>query len=176
MNEPLPPQEPLVASAPDHPSLTLRLPDEFVAFCRDRGLAPEEVLTIFMHDLAETGQSGGGEDRQRAKAWFDGLVWPDSPGRSFVIEPRSEHVGGGWRLRLLLDGEESGERVFPVDPGRDPERGGMVWWNALPEGERACWMAKGGNTGRVVDAYRAYLTFLARLDADEEGFLWRMGS
>lgn len=176
MNESMTPPGPEIPHTQDHSALTMRPPVEFMDFCRERGLAPEEVLATFMHDLAQTGQSCSAEDRQRANAWFEGVVWPDTPGRTFVIEPRDERIGGGWKVRLLLDGEESGDRVFPIDPGRDPERGGMVWWNALPVEERVCWMAKGGNTGRVVDAYRAYLTFLARLDADEEGFLWRMGS
>jgi hypothetical protein len=36
------------------------------------------------------------------------------------------------------------------------DRAGMDWWNSLTETERAYWMAKAGNTGRAVDAWRAY--------------------
>jgi len=35
---------------------------------------------------------------------------------------------------------------------------GMTWWNGLSEAERARWMERAGNTGRAVDAWRAYLT------------------
>ena len=53
---------------------------------------------------------------------------------SYEITPRPTELGGGWRLRLLEDGEEVGGRVFPVAPA-DP-RQGMAWWNAMAEAER----------------------------------------
>ena len=38
-----------------------------------------------------------------------------------TITPRPAEVGGGWRLRLLEDGEEVGGGVFPpVDDFTDP--------------------------------------------------------
>jgi hypothetical protein len=33
---------------------------------------------------------------------------------------------------------------------------GMAWWNALDERERRFWMREAGDTGRAVDAWRAY--------------------
>lgn len=35
---------------------------------------------------------------------------------SFEITPRPAHLGGGWRLRLLENGEEVGGGVFPAAP------------------------------------------------------------
>lgn len=32
---------------------------------------------------------------------------------SYEILPRPDHLGGGWRLRLLEDGQEVGGGVFP---------------------------------------------------------------
>lgn len=34
---------------------------------------------------------------------------------SYTILPRPDHLGGGWRLRLLEDDEEVGGGVFPVE-------------------------------------------------------------
>jgi hypothetical protein len=34
---------------------------------------------------------------------------------SYKIDPRPANLGGGWRLRLLEDGEEVGGGVFPLD-------------------------------------------------------------
>jgi len=34
----------------------------------------------------------------------------------YVIEPRPADLGGGWRLRLLENGEEVGGWVFPLSP------------------------------------------------------------
>jgi hypothetical protein len=33
---------------------------------------------------------------------------------------------------------------------------GIVWWNRLSDSERQKWMAAAGNTGRAVDAWRAF--------------------
>ena len=32
----------------------------------------------------------------------------------FEIDPRAPELGGGWRLRLIEDGEEVGGGVFPA--------------------------------------------------------------
>lgn len=37
---------------------------------------------------------------------------------SYEILPRPDNLGGGWRLRLLEDGEEVGGGVFP--PVKEP--------------------------------------------------------
>lgn len=34
----------------------------------------------------------------------------------YVIDPRPAELGGGWRLRLLENGEEVGGGVFPLSP------------------------------------------------------------
>jgi hypothetical protein len=36
---------------------------------------------------------------------------------SYEIIPRPDHLGGGWRLRLLEDGQEIGGGVFPPVEG-----------------------------------------------------------
>lgn len=154
---------------------TIAVPAEFAALCRAHRLTSEQVLTAFMHDLAETSQSSGSDERMHADNWFNRVVWPEPPVRSFTIEPRAANVGGGWKLRLLSDGEEAGGGVFPVDPNEDPEEG-AAWWNGLPEDERVQWMAKAGNTGRVVDAYGAYITHESWLDAEQEGHDWEDGA
>lgn len=38
----------------------------------------------------------------------------------------------------------------------DDARRGMRWWNAAPEPIRRFWMQKAGNTGRAVDAWKAF--------------------
>lgn len=155
-------------------TITLPIPPEFVALCRGRSLSAQQVLTAFMHDLAETGQSNGSDERMHANAWFDRVVWPEPPVRTFAIEPRAADLGGGWKLRLLSDGEEVGGGVFPADPSEDPQAG-IAWWNELPEAVRAEWMVKAGNTGRVADAYGAFLTDEAHGDAEAQGWDWEDG-
>ena len=49
----------------------------------------------------------------------------------YQIEPRPEHLGGGWRLRLLEFGEEVGGGIY--EPGDDG------YGEALAEGED--WLA-----------------------------------
>ena len=36
------------------------------------------------------------------------------PGTRYEIEPRRPELGGGWRLRVIEDGEEVGGGVFPA--------------------------------------------------------------
>lgn len=155
-------------------TITLQIPAEFIAFCTGHSLTPAQVLAAFMADLAETSDSNGSDERMHASDWFDRVIWPEQPERTFTIEPRSAAVGGGWKLRLLSDGEEAGSGVFPADPNEDPEAG-TEWWNDMPEEQRAEWMAKAGETGRVVDAYGAFLTEEARQDAEQQGYEWQDG-
>jgi len=42
---------------------------------------------------------------------------------SYQIDPRSVEVGGGWRLRLLENGEEVGGGIFPPIEGFGDELG-----------------------------------------------------
>jgi hypothetical protein len=60
----------------------------------------------------------------------------------YEVEPRPLDLGGGFRLRLLEDGEEVGGGVFPLDEYPEAEReeaGKMAFKDAQEEGIR--WMA-----------------------------------
>ena len=60
----------------------------------------------------------------------------------YEIEPRPLDLGGGYRLRLLEDGEEVGGGVFPLDEYPEAEReeaGNMAFTDAQSEG--TAWMA-----------------------------------
>ncbi|MET3109333.1 hypothetical protein AAKU58_004185 [Oxalobacteraceae bacterium GrIS 1.18] len=48
---------------------------------------------------------------------------------SYEINPRPTELGGGWRLRLLEDGEEVGGGVFPIED-ENPQQG-VDWWSRL---------------------------------------------
>lgn len=41
---------------------------------------------------------------------------------AYEILPRPDHLGGGWRLRLLEDGQEVGGGVFPLVEEPDVSR------------------------------------------------------
>ncbi|KAA0178855.1 hypothetical protein FX016_23280 [Cupriavidus gilardii] len=88
----------------------------------------------------------------------------------YEIKPRRPEVGGGWQLRLLQDGQEVGGGVFPADRNAEPKQG-MEWFNALPETERARWLAK-AESARPADAWGAYLTNAAFMAPQEEGESW----
>ena len=48
---------------------------------------------------------------------------------SYEITPRPDNLGGGWRLRLLEDGEEVGGGVFPpVDSIEDAKEALQAAW------------------------------------------------
>ena len=87
---------------------------------------------------------------------------------SYEVLPRT---AGGWRLRLLEDGEEVGGGAFPLVWPEEPPELGMDWWNALTEERRGHWLAVAGSA-RPADARRAYLLEEAHLDAVEEGEAW----
>lgn len=50
---------------------------------------------------------------------------------AYEILPRPDHLGGGWRLRLLEDGQEVGGGVFPMEAAM--LEGGMTRDEALAE-------------------------------------------
>jgi hypothetical protein len=58
---------------------------------------------------------------------------------SYEISPRPVEFRGGWRLRMLEDGQEVGGGVFPVAENPDA---GPSWWNACSEQERGQAVAK----------------------------------
>lgn len=88
---------------------------------------------------------------------------------SYEITPRPTGLAGGWRLRLLEDGEEAGGGVFPV-PAIEPTEG-MTWWNGMDEKDRAYWLLKAASA-RPADAYHAFLLAQAYDDAEAEGLEW----
>jgi hypothetical protein len=53
-------------------------------------------------------------------------------GFAYSIDPRDEQLGGGWRLKLLENGEEVGGGVFPVTPGATTDD---AYVEACEEGE-----------------------------------------
>lgn len=63
---------------------------------------------------------------------------------SYEVNPRPPELGGGWRLRLLEDGEEMGGGVFPpVDDIEDAkEADHAAYLDALDVGED--WLASRG--------------------------------
>jgi hypothetical protein len=91
-------------------------------------------------------------------------------GYSYEIEPRTPELGGGWRLRLLEDGEEVGGGVFPADPHADPVAG-MAWFNGLSEPQRAEWLAE-AESARAVDAWGVWLASEARCEAEDVAHEW----
>jgi hypothetical protein len=58
---------------------------------------------------------------------------------SYQIDPRPAELGGGWRLRLIEDGEEVGGGVFPLGEydhaGTDEEAARYAYEDALAEAE-----------------------------------------
>jgi hypothetical protein len=65
--------------------------------------------------------------------------------RTYEIHSRPDHLGGGWNLKLLEDGQEAGGGAFPAP--RDDPHDGMAWWNALTEERRA--LAHDGGFGHA---------------------------
>lgn len=58
---------------------------------------------------------------------------------TYSLEKRSANLGGGYRLRLLEDGEECGGGVFPLDAYEGPDQDRQAKADAIAEGEE--WMA-----------------------------------
>jgi hypothetical protein len=52
--------------------------------------------------------------------------------------------------------DQTRRRLLTIDPMTRDDQLGMAWWNSLTEQERAEWAAVAGNTGRPVDAWRAF--------------------
>lgn len=57
---------------------------------------------------------------------------------TYEITPRPAAVGGGWRLRLLQDGEEVGGGVFPLTDDLqaafdDAEAEAEAWMSSRPQ-------------------------------------------
>jgi len=89
----------------------------------------------------------------------------------YDLTPRPDTLGGGWKLRLLEDGEEVGGGVFPLPWPLDEPEHGVTWWNGVSEDVRAHWLAVAGSAVPA-DAWKAYLTSEAEGDAVEVGEEW----
>lgn len=53
--------------------------------------------------------------------------------RSYEIEPRAPELGGGYRLRMIEDGEEVGGGVFPISAYINEARELAGDWKKPPE-------------------------------------------
>jgi len=87
---------------------------------------------------------------------------------SYDITPRPVELGGGWRLRLLEDGDEVGGGVFPVVPDAPA---GVAWWRGLSEEERAQWLRRAAQP-TAADAHLAHLQDEAWHDAEGTAYEW----
>ncbi len=58
-------------------TVAVEVPRQLSDWLESRGLTAEQVLTSFAHDLAETPDSNGSDERRLANEWFDRVVWPD---------------------------------------------------------------------------------------------------
>ncbi|MFX1767797.1 hypothetical protein PWP93_35490 [Paraburkholderia sp. A1RI-2L] len=98
------------------------------------------------------------------------------PKYAYRVSPRTAELGGGYHLRLYVDGEEMGGGVYPADPDAAPADA-VDWWNRLKEHERAVWLVK-ANSALAVDAWGEFLREKAHADALAEGWKWitRRGS
>jgi hypothetical protein len=87
----------------------------------------------------------------------------------YEINPRPAELGGGWRLRLLENGQEVGGGVFPVVIGNLQDC--ADWWDAMGEEERAHWRARTG-TDVPADAWAAWMRSDAYNDAEAVACDW----
>lgn len=88
----------------------------------------------------------------------------------YALVSRAPNVGGGFHLMLLIRDKEVAGREFPADRDADPQAG-IEWWNGLSDAERAHWISVSKSTV-AADAWGAYLTAKAEIDAIHEGKAW----
>lgn len=88
----------------------------------------------------------------------------------YEILPLKAEAGGGWRLRLLQDGEEVGGGVFPLVMD---EEAGSYWWSHLTEADRQNWSQRAESLPvSVTGAYQVYLQDEAWHDANQVAGEW----
>lgn len=87
----------------------------------------------------------------------------------YEINPRPVELGGGWRLRLLEDGEEVGGGVFPI--ALDDAHECVLWWNGITELDRAHWLTA-AKSALPADAWAAYKLGEAHSDAQDVAYEW----
>ncbi|NHZ66628.1 hypothetical protein [Massilia genomosp. 1] len=96
----------------------------------------------WFNSLTETGRA---EWLNRAGSAVPADAWQEfkryQAKYSYEVNPRAGELGGGWRLRLLEDGEEVGGGVFPPVEGieDDQESDKAAYSDAMDEGED--WLA-----------------------------------
>lgn len=89
--------------------------------------------------------------------------------RTYEIRPHPDESGGGWKLILLEDGLEAGDKIFQI-PQEDPHDV-IVWWNGLTGKRRTHWLMMAASA--IPSAARhAYLLAQAYNDALEEAESW----
>ena len=88
---------------------------------------------------------------------------------SYEVIPRLVELGGGWRLRMLENGEEVGGGVFPIV--LDDPQVGVTWWNDCSEPERGHWLAV-AKSAVPADAWAAYQLAEAHAEAEETAYDW----
>lgn len=72
---------------------------------------------------------------------------------SYEIMPRSDHLGGGWRLRLLEDNEEVGGGVFPPVEGIEDAKEALQAAFNDAEGEAYAWIDSRGTVSTDAQAH-----------------------
>ena len=88
---------------------------------------------------------------------------------SYKVIPHPVKPGGGWRLRMLENGEEVGGGVFPIV--LDDPQAGVIWWNDCSEPERGHWLVV-AKSAVLADAWAAYQLAEAHADAEETAYDW----
>jgi hypothetical protein len=130
--------------------------DILLLSCRDTGIW-RELMRLRLHLVAELTAGHRLPIEDDTSTWYD-----------YEIIPRAPELGGGWRLRLLEDGQEVGGGVFPVvfDDSRI-----FGWWQGLDQAARTQWIQRAAQPTSA-DAYLAYLTDEAWHDATQAAGEW----
>jgi len=89
--------------------------------------------------------------------------------RSYEIHSRPAHLGSGWNLKLVENGQEAGGGAFPVE--EEDAAVGMAWWNGLTEEKRRHWLMMAAS---AIPAAARHACLLAKAynDALDEAEAW----